>query len=135
MSSSVCRGIDTTTAAFDHDSSGVRNGQAFQSDSIRRELVSRCFLRWYDAAIAEKRNDGEGANEEKEVEKNVLQDMFVMSFGDPGHITHFSMSPRTAMSFCGIDCKLLLPCHVVIGDHGKEASEGSDGVLLGQKLD
>jgi hypothetical protein len=38
---------------------------------------------------AEKGNESEEANEEQEVEKNVLQDMFVVSFGDPGHIVTF----------------------------------------------
>lgn len=68
----------------------------FKSDSIRREMASRCFLRWYDAVITEKGNGGEGTNEE-EVEKNMLQDTFVVSFDDPVYISHFSMNPRTAI--------------------------------------
>lgn len=70
MSSSVCRGgIDTRLRRSIVMAAALAMDRAFQSDSIRCEIAPRCFLHWYDAAIAEKGDDGEGANEEGEVEE------------------------------------------------------------------
>ena len=83
MSSSVCQGgIDAVswgpTAAVVRDAS--------QSDSAAREMASRRFLRWRDAAMAEEGNEGEEKEDDEEdedkeeVEKRELEDMFVVSF-------------------------------------------------------
>lgn len=99
MSSSVCQGgIDALSVSWGPtgallevvlvlavlvDGGGVGNGETSQSDSAAREMASRRFLRWREAAIAEDGNEGEEKEEEvEEVEQSELEDMFVVSFGD-----------------------------------------------------
>ena len=85
MSSSVCQGgIDTVSWG---PTAVVLDGEASQSDSAAREMASRRFLRWRDAATPEEGNEGEEKKddddeeeEEEEVEKSELEDMFVVSF-------------------------------------------------------
>jgi hypothetical protein len=100
MSSSVCQGgivvVDAVSVSWGPTDPSpvlvlVDDGEASQSDSAAREMASRRFLRWRDAAMAE---DGkEGKEKEKDVgeeveveemEENELEDMFFSSsFGDP----------------------------------------------------
>ena len=95
MSSSVCQGgidalsvswgpTDAVVVVMVVDGGGVGNGEASQSDSAAREMASRRFLRWCDAAaMAEDGNEGEEKEEdEEEVDESELEDMFVVSFGD-----------------------------------------------------
>ena len=82
MSSSVCQGgIDAVSSG----PTAAVVGDASQSDSAAREMASRRFLRWRDAAMAEEGNEGEEKEDDEdedkeEVEKSELEDMFVASF-------------------------------------------------------
>jgi len=82
MSSSVCQG---GIVAVSWGPMAAVVGDASQSDSTAREMASRRFLRWRDAAMAEEGNEGEEKDDEdedeEEVEKSELEDMFVKSFG------------------------------------------------------
>jgi len=84
MSSSVCQGgIDA--ASWGPMAAVV--GDPSQSDSAAREMASRRFLRWRDAAMAvegnegEEKDDDEEDEDEEEVEKSELEDIFVVPFG------------------------------------------------------
>jgi len=84
MSSSVCQGGGIDAVSWGPTAAVV--GDASQSDSAAREMASRRFLRWRDAAMAEEENEGEEKDDDEEdedkeeVEKSELEDMFVVSF-------------------------------------------------------
>lgn len=87
MSSSVCQGgIDMVSWVLVDGGGRVANGEASQSDSAAREMASRRFLRWRDAATAgegnggEEKDDEDEEEDEEEVEKSELEDMSVVPF-------------------------------------------------------
>ena len=88
MSSSVCQGgIDIVPWVLVDGGGKVADGEASQSDSAAREMASRRFLRWRDAATAGEGNEGEekedeDEEDEEEVEKSELEDMSVVPFSN-----------------------------------------------------
>jgi hypothetical protein len=65
-------------------SGAVVDGGASHSDSTAREMASRRFLRWRDAAVVGEGKEGEESGEEREEEeeKRELEDIFCVLFGD-----------------------------------------------------
>ena len=56
-------------------------GDVCQFDSAAREMASRYFLHWHDAATVEEGNGGKDKDkDEEEAKKSELEDMFVASF-------------------------------------------------------